>query len=82
MRIKTKLEFEKEFGEQWRISVTYSFPERMNWILGKTLDGEQETRFNTGLHNIFFEEHEYYISKEMLVSRGLRFNKIKEQLCS
>ena len=37
-RIKTKLEFEKEFGPEWRTEVSYRFPDVMDHLLGVPLN--------------------------------------------
>jgi hypothetical protein len=38
-RIKTKEEFKKEFGENWRVIVKHGFVEGMDPLLGVKFDG-------------------------------------------
>ncbi len=63
-RIKTKEEFEDEFGKNWRFTVPYNFIRDMDYLLGKPLSKIKGlTFFREGILDI----DDYSIGPEMLV---------------
>jgi len=78
-RFKTKEEFIKEYGNNWRDIVPYHFPNAMDYLLGTDIDLETDTRIadksvfkkNGKIHFVYFQLNyiEYYklkISYEMI----------------
>lgn len=83
MRIKTKAEFIKEYGDDWRMStkLTYRFPGEMDSLLGKQItEGEYLDIKNVKSFTKTIGNYVYAISKEMITSSKL--DNIKESLCS
>ena len=67
-RIKTKQEFLDEFGENWRINVTHTFPDNMDHLLGKDIPSHFNDMLNIMLRlkrgNVRYSS--YFISYDMI----------------
>lgn len=64
MRVKTKEEFEKEFGANWRERIEQTYPVFMDMYLGKKLP-DREAGLMRVLGKVFYDN--YLFTKDMVV---------------
>lgn len=81
LRIKTREEFEEEYGENWRITVSLSFVQDMDVFLGKYIFSMIKSHTITLVDNVnvfivITNKYGWNISREMIVRDKRLFKKL------